>query len=341
MGGIILTGFTVIKPRPEDDYGFDNGNIIARAPEMKELLNTVTQVAKVDCTVLLLGESGTGKEVLAKLIHEHSQRSGPLIKINCGAIPETLLESELFGYEHGAFTGARREGSAGKFEQAHKGTILLDEIGDLPLHLQVKLLRILQDKEVTRVGSSNARPIDTRVIAATNKNLYQMVQEGKFREDLFYRLNVIPLRIPPLRERRGDIMPLIYHFKKKFEHKYKHKINCSPEVIRVFISYDWPGNVRELENVIERIYVISAPSKLVTQEILIRDYLNIHRQKQMSGTVSVHGLTSLKTAVEEAERQLITMAMHQFRTLKQVAAALEVDESTISRKIKKLNIPLR
>ncbi|SFG80742.1 regulatory protein, Fis family [Desulfotomaculum arcticum] len=336
-----MTSFVVTKQRLDDNNMINKTPIIAQSVEMKELLRTAMQVAKVDCTVLLLGESGTGKEVLAKLIHKYSERSGPLVKVNCGAIPETLLESELFGYEYGAFTGAKREGSAGKFEQAHKGIILLDEIGDLPLHLQVKLLRILQEKEVIRIGSSKAKPIDTRVIAATNKNLYKMVQEGKFREDLFYRLNVIPLKIPPLRERRGDIMPLIYFFKKKFEQKYKHKMNCSSEVIRVFMSYDWPGNVRELENVIERIYVISAPGELVTQEILIRDYLNIHREKQLTKTISVHGLTSLKTAVEEVERQLITIALNEFKTLKQVALALNVDESTVSRKIKKLNIPLR
>lgn len=336
-----MTSLAAVKHQPEDNNIHNNALIVAQSTEMKELLRTATQVAKVDCTVLLLGESGTGKEVLAKLIHKNSDRPGPLVKVNCGAIPETLLESELFGYEHGAFTGAKREGSAGKFEQAHKGTILLDEIGDLPLHLQVKLLRILQEKEVIRIGSSNAKQIDTRVIAATNKDLHKMVQEGKFREDLFYRLNVIPLKMPPLRERKGDIMPLIYFFKKKFEQKYKHKMDCSSEVIRVFMSYDWPGNVRELENVIERVYVISAPSELITQEILIRDYLNIHRQKQLAGTVSVHGLTSLKTAVEEVERQLLTLALNEFRTLKQIALALGVDESTISRKIKKLNIPLR
>lgn len=202
-------------------------------------------------------------------------------------------------------------------------------------------MRILQEKEVIRIGSSIGKQIDTRIIAATNKNLYKMVQEGKFREDLFYRLNVIPLRIPPLRERKSDIMPLIYFFKNKFEQKYKHKVNCSSEVIRVFMSYDWPGNVRELENIIERIYVITTSSELITQEILIRDYFNINRKKQLDGTVTVHGITSLKTVVEEVERQLITMALKEFKTLKQIAMALEVDESTISRKIKKLKIPLQ
>lgn len=315
--------------------------IVAQSAAMQDLIMTAMKVAKVGCTVLLLGESGTGKEVLAKLIHQHSERSGPLVKVNCGAIPETLLESELFGYEYGAFTGAKKGGSTGKFEQAHKGTILLDEIGELPLHLQVKLLRVLQEKVVTKIGGSKAQQIDTRIIAATNKNLFKMVQEGKFREDLFYRINVIPLQIPPLRERKEDIMPLIYYFKNKFEHKYRQKVDCSREVIRVFMSYDWPGNVRELENVIERIHVISTHGEIVTQEILIRDYLNIHRQKQLSETVSVHGIGSLKRAVEEVERQMLTLALKRFRTLKQVALALEVDESTVSRKLKKLNIPLR
>lgn len=332
-----MTGFSVIRESNENSSP-GNWNIVARSAEMKELIRAALQVAKVDCTVLLLGESGTGKEVLAKMVHEHSGRSGPLVMVNCGAIPENLLESELFGYEHGAFTGAKKEGNTGKFEQAHLGTILLDEIGDMPLHLQVKLLRVLQEKEIIRIGSSRAQKIDTRVIAATNKNLYQMVLEGKFREDLYYRLNVIPLKIPPLRERREDIMPLIYFFKKKFEQKYKRKRECSSEVVRIFLSYDWLGNVRELENVIERIYVISDPDELITPEMLIRDYLNINRQKNMTGAVSVYSLTSLGAAVEEVERQLITMALSRFRTLKQVASALGVDESTISRKIKKLNI---
>ncbi len=333
-----MTGFAVVKDRT--GIRIDN-DIVAKSAEMRELVRTAVQVAKVDCTVLLLGESGTGKEVLAKLIHDHSGRCGPMIKVNCGAIPESLLESELFGYEGGAFTGARKEGNAGKFEQAHQGTILLDEIGDIPLHLQVKLLRVLQEGEITPIGSNKSKKIDTRVIAATNRDLYKLVVEGSFREDLYYRLNVIPLKIPPLRERREDIMPLIYFYKKKCEQKYQLKRDCSSEVVRIFMSYDWPGNVRELKNVIERIYVISDPHEMITPEILIRDYLNMNRQKHLKGAVTVHSLTSLDEAVEEVERQLITMALNRFRTLKQVALALKVDESTISRKIKKLNISLR
>jgi len=335
-----LASFTAATQHPGDTVLYHK-DIVAQSTSMRELLRTAVQVARVDCTVLLLSESGTGKEVLAKLIHEQSGRPGPMIKVNCGAIPENLLESELFGYERGAFTGAKKEGNAGKFEQAHTGTIFLDEIGDIPLHLQVKLLRVLQEKEIVRIGGGSAKKVDTRVIAATNKDLYKMVLEGSFREDLYYRLNVIPLKIPPLRERREDIMPLIYFFKNKFEEKYKLKRDCSSKVIQIFMAYDWPGNVRELENVIERIYVISDPNQLISSEMLIRDYLNINRQNHLKGAVSVHSLTPLNTAVEEVERQLITMALNRFKTLKQVASALEVDESTISRKIKKLNIPLR
>lgn len=313
--------------------------IVARSEKMKELVRASLQVSKVDCIVLLMGESGTGKEVLAKIIHENSNRPGSFIKVNCGAIPDALLESELFGYEEGAFTGAKKGGNPGKFELAHRGTILLDEIGDLPLHLQVKMLRVIQDKEVIRVGGHKNKKVDVKVIAATNKELLQMVKEGKFREDLFYRLNVVPLKIPPLRERKEDIMPLIYFFKKKFEKKYNTKRNCSSEVVQIFISYDWPGNVRELENITERIYIISSLNEIITPEILIRDYINTNMHRHC-GAISVNSLTTLSSGVEEVERKLITMALSKFKTLRKVALALGVDESTISRKIRKLNIPL-
>ncbi len=312
--------------------------VVANSSSMQELIQTAIQVAKVDCTVLLLGESGTGKDVIAGIIHAFSHRPGHMVKINCGAIPDSLLEAELFGYERGAFTGAKREGKPGKFEEAHNGTIFLDEIGDLPLHLQVKLLRVLQDKEIVRVGGTRTKKVNTRIIAATNKNLHNMVREGKFREDLFYRLNVIPLKIPPLRERKEDIMPLILHFKRIFEKKYNTTRNCSPKVVQLFLSYDWPGNVRELENLLERIYVISDPVKTITPEILIKDYLTINREHYAEKAVSVHRLTSLKEATEEMERQLISLAMTKFHTLKQIAGALGVSESTICRKLKKLNM---
>ncbi|WP_051273428.1 sigma-54 interaction domain-containing protein [Desulfotruncus alcoholivorax] len=334
-----MTGVKLKKDFESCDYPFNLG-IVAKSPVMMELVKTALQVAKVDCTVLLQGESGTGKEIIANIIHQYSNRNKPMVKINCGAIPESLLESELFGYERGAFTGARKEGKPGKFEEAHNGTIFLDEIGDLPLHLQVKLLRVLQDKEIVRVGGTEARKINTRVIAATNKDLQQMVLEGKFREDLFYRLNVIPLKVPPLRERREDIMPLIIYFKKVFEEKYNVRRDCSNQVVKIFLSYDWPGNVRELENLIERIYVISDPMEVITPEILIKDYLNINRQKSDEKDVTVHRIITLKKANEELERQLLEMAVEKYKTLKQIARALDVSEATICRKLKKMKIIL-
>lgn len=318
-------------------YKSNNEIFVGNSQFMKDLTKKVLQVATYDCTVLIMGESGTGKELIASSIHKFSKKSGPIIKINCGAIPENLLESELFGYEQGAFTGAKIGGKPGKFEEAHNGTLFLDEIGDMQLHLQVKLLRVLQEKEVVRVGGSKTKKVNARIIAATNKNLYNLVQEGKFREDLFYRLNVVPITIPPLRERREDIMPLILHFKKKYEKKYQTKRNCSPEVIKHFLSYDWPGNVREMENLIERLIVILEPTETITPKILINDYLSMARL-QMEKDVSVHRLIPIKDATDKVESQLINMAIARYKTLKEIADVLGVDQSTICRKLKQLNI---
>ncbi|MBF7082997.1 sigma 54-interacting transcriptional regulator [Desulfallas sp. Bu1-1] len=326
-----MNATTIQQYRPKNEIFVGNSQF------MKDLTKKVMQVAAYDCTVLLMGESGTGKELIANTIHKFSKRPGHMIKINCGAIPENLLESELFGYEHGAFTGAKTGGKPGKFEEADNGTLFLDEIGDMQLHLQVKLLRVLQEKEIIRVGGSKTKKINTRIIAATNKNLYNMVQEGKFREDLFYRLNVVPITIPPLRERREDIMPLLLHFKKKYEKKYNTKRRCSPEVIKLFLSYDWPGNVREMENLIERLIVTMEPKETITPKILIKDYLSIARQ-QLEKDVSVHRLMTLKEATDKVESQLINMAMSRYKTLKEIANALGVDQSTICRKLKQLNI---
>lgn len=195
--------------------------LIFNSPKMRELLQTAIRLAAVDTTVLILGESGAGKEVFAKTIHNNSKRkNGPFITVNCGAIPENLLESEMFGYERGAFTGANREGKAGMFELANNGTLFLDEIGDLPVGFQVKLLRVIQEREVLRVGGSKPRPVNVRILAATNRNLEAMVKEGQFREDLYFRINVVPLYICSLRERKEDIIPLAYAFKHKYEEKY-------------------------------------------------------------------------------------------------------------------------
>ena len=249
MDSIEITDEPEIKHTP---------SMVVHSQKMKDVLNTIEMVSKVSTTVLLLGESGVGKEMIAKTIHQlGNRRSKPFIAVNCGAIPENLLESELFGYVGGAFSGANKNGAPGKFELANEGIIFLDEIAELPLNLQVKLLRILQEKEVTPLGSSKPIHIDVQIIAATNQSLEKMVREGRFREDLYYRLNVVPIEIPSLRERTEEIPYLIYHFVGKYNTLYHRNINILPDAIDLLCIYDWPGNVRQLENTIERIVVTS------------------------------------------------------------------------------------
>ncbi|MHB1405101.1 MAG: sigma 54-interacting transcriptional regulator [Desulfitobacteriaceae bacterium] len=308
----------------------DTGGMIVSGPEMERVLELIMRVATVDSTVLLLGESGVGKEGMAKLLYTKSLRSkGPFIKVNCGAIPEHLLESELFGYEGGAFTGARREGKIGMFELAHNGTLLLDEIGDLPLNLQAKLLRVLQEREIVPVGGSKPREVNVRILAATHKDLEDMVRSGNFREDLFFRLNVVPILIPPLRERRSDIVPLLHHFREKFSKKYELHREFSPEVVEAFVQYDWPGNVRELENMVERLMVM-APSELITLPQLPPVF---QRHANEDGGVSVHSLMPLKEAVMEVERQLIEKALKKYGSTYKAAEALGVNQSTVVRRM--------
>ncbi len=233
-------------------YTFDD--MIGSCELMTSAADQAQRAAKTPATVLLRGESGTGKELFAHAIHNASSRhSGPFVRVNCAAIAESLLESELFGYEEGAFTGALKSGKKGYFEEAHRGTIFLDEIGEVNLSVQAKLLRVLQEKEIVRVGGTKPTAIDVRVIAATNANLEQRVSEGRFREDLYYRLNVVPIFIPPLRARKDDIPNLISHLCKKFSLEYGRKVaQASPEALEILMAYDWPGNVRELENIIGR-----------------------------------------------------------------------------------------
>jgi PAS domain S-box-containing protein len=232
----------------------EHDRIVAESPVMIKVIETAQKIAKVDSTVLICGESGVGKEVIAKLIHKESNRkNGPFIALNCAAIPESLLEAELFGYEGGAFTGANRSGKPGMFELADKGTLFLDEVGELPLAIQAKLLRALESSEVMRVGGVKAKKIDVRIIAATNKNLEDMIQKGTFRRDIYYRLNVIPLYIPPLRERKEDIVALANYFLKEFCYKNKCRRFFSQEVLGELVNQQWPGNIRELRNVVERL----------------------------------------------------------------------------------------
>ncbi|HAZ37971.1 MAG TPA: AAA family ATPase [Clostridiaceae bacterium] len=233
--------------------GIGLDKILCVSDKMMELKKEIVMISKSTSTVLITGESGTGKELIARAIHNESNRkNNPFVAINCGAIPESLLESELFGYARGAFTGADARGKIGKFELANKGTIFLDEIGDMPLYMQVKLLRVLQDKVIVRVGSNNPIKVDVRVISATNKNLESMIKEGTFREDLYYRLNVIPIEVPPLRERIDDIKILTEHFCMKYSRLFNKKFQyIDKEVWDIFLKYRWPGNVRELENTVE------------------------------------------------------------------------------------------
>lgn len=307
--------------------------IIAYSVEMGKVLQLATKVAPVSTTILIMGESGVGKEVVARFIHNASlRRNGPFVTINCGAIPENLLESELFGYEEGAFTGAKREGKPGMIEIASSGTLFLDEISDLPLDLQVKLLQVIQERRLIRVGGIKPIEVDIRIIAATNRDLPKMVQEGQFRADLFYRLNVVPIVIPPLRDRRDDIIPLIYHFLAKHNNAHGYDKTISRETRELLTRYSWPGNVRELENLIERL-VVTVEGEEITVEDLplhIKDEHLTHDSK-----VIVEGVIPLREAVEEVERQLIRHAQKEHETTYEMAEALGVNQSTIVRKLKK------
>ncbi|MDK4479622.1 sigma 54-interacting transcriptional regulator, partial [Fusobacterium necrophorum] len=227
--------------------------ILLESPQMQNIYSQISKVAKNNTSILITGESGTGKEIIAKQIHDLSSYSdGPFITVNCGAIPESLMESELFGYTKGAFTGADPKGKIGFFERAHNGTIFLDEIGEMPLQIQVKMLRVLQDKKITPIGSHTEKQVNVRIIAATNRNLEQEVKKRNFREDLFYRLSVFPIDIPPLRERKKDIKILVNFFVKKYYISFQmEQKDISTEVYQYFLEYSWPGNIRELRNTIE------------------------------------------------------------------------------------------
>ncbi|MFZ5634408.1 MAG: sigma-54 interaction domain-containing protein [Bacillota bacterium] len=308
-----------------------NGNkLVAKSPAMIQVVELAARVAQFHTTVLLLGESGVGKEVVARFIHDNSpRRDKPFIKVNCAAIPETLLETELFGYAPGAFTGATREGKPGLFELAHRGSILLDEIVELPLSLQAKLLRVLQEPEITRVGETKPRRIDVRVITATNKNIADEVERGRFRGDLFFRLNVVPINIPPLRERTEDIIPLVALFSQRLQEKYGTNKVFTAEVLKRFLGYHWPGNVRELENLVERLFVV-VPGKEI--DLSYVDTFQHKAAGSSAARVMVHNLMPLKEAVAEVERQLIEKALAVFGSSYKAAEVLKVTRPPSSEK---------
>ncbi len=307
--------------------------IVGRSREIMEVLDLIHRVAPTNATVLLRGESGVGKELFARAIHFLSPRADkPFVAVNCGAIPETLLEAELFGYEKGAFTGAYSS-KKGKFELAQGGTIFLDEIGELPLHLQVKLLRVLQEKEIERLGGTKPIKVDVRIVAATNRNLERMVAEGKFREDLYYRLSVIPIFIPPLRERKEDIPVLVQHFLDRFNKEYDKDVKVSPEVMEAFLRYEWKGNVRELQNVLERMVILDTDG-LLTLEDLPPEIRN--RKEPKPPPIPTNG-----ESIWDVERRLIEKALEESGfVIKEAAKRLGMTPRQVSYRIKKYGIKL-
>jgi len=310
-------------------------DIVANSPSMYNVLQLTKRLSGTDSTVLITGESGVGKGVIAKLLHENGSRRGyPFIKVNCGAIPENLIESELFGYESGAFTGSRKDGKKGLFETADKGTIFLDEISELPLNLQVKLLQVIQEREIKRVGGVESIPIDVRIISATNKDLTALVQEGKFREDLYYRLNVVPISIPPLRERPEDIIPMIRIFLNQNNIKVKEHKEIDSKTIAILMKYSWPGNVRELQNIIERL-VITTKDTVIMPENLPSFIYDSASSAESPNTPAAR---SLKDALELAEREILLRAREQYKTTRAMAKALGVSQPTIVRKLQKFLI---
>ncbi|MFZ5946101.1 MAG: sigma-54 interaction domain-containing protein [Bacillota bacterium] len=313
-------------------YQLDSEEFTFTSKAMSNVIDIVCNVSQFDTTCLLLGESGVGKDVIARLIHSKSPRNNmPFIKINCGAIPSNLLEAELFGYNSGAFTGARKEGKSGMFELAHTGTLFLDEIGELPLDLQVKLLQAVQDKAVYRLGGTKPIKVDVRIITATNRNLEQMVKTGEFRSDLYYRLNIIPIEIPPLRERTEDIIPIAESVLKHLNEKYGKTKQLTPEVINCFINYSWPGNIRELKNIIERLYVVDS-NELISLTYLPKKYW------KNSKPILNNSKTKLQEAIQELEIHLLKEAMSKYNSLTKVAEELGINKSTVSRKLQLYNL---
>ena len=297
---------------------------------MRDIYEVAKRVSTYNTTVLITGESGTGKELVARYIHKEDsiRKDKPFVVINCGAIPANLLESELFGYTEGSFTGAIKGGKKGLFEQAEGGVIFLDEIGEMDLSLQVKLLRVLETRSIMKIGQPNEIPVNVRIIAATNRDLEKEVREGHFRDDLYYRLNVVSLRVPPLRERIDEIVPLATKFINKFNKLYGQEKKLTYDLVCELEAYNWPGNIRELKNVMENMVVIS------NSEYLRSSDLPWIRQDEKRSD----GMPTLKEAVEEFEKQFLKKAKEQWGTTEKMAQALDVNQSTISRKLNKYNI---
>lgn len=321
------------KLQRELDYLRDSKNkeVISNSPAMQAILKSVDILAPTDSSVIILGESGTGKDVFAKYIHKHSDRADKaFISVNCAAIPEDLLESELFGYEKGAFTGALSKGKIGLFEAAEGGTVFLDEIGDMPIQLQSKLLRTLENKEIRRVGGVESIPIDVRIICATNVDLEKQVKEKKFRQDLYYRLSVFEVKIPPLRERQEDIIPLAEYFLDNLNEKYGEKKRLSEVAKRTMLSHDWPGNIRELRNVMERIFVISPGNELIFTPAPTANY----SEQTLLNNMMPTQIVSLKDYTKNMEEKYIDFVIEQNGgSVAKAATQLGVHRSVLYRKL--------
>lgn len=340
-----ITTLSNLKRQPESVPGsmiglgdmentdFTGSGIIANSVAMRNVMSLTKRLATVNSTVLITGESGVGKGLIAKLLHEEGNRfKGPFITVNCGAIPENLIESELFGYVPGAFTGSRSDGKRGLFEAAQKGTIFLDEISELPLNLQVKLLRAIQEREITPVGGVKAIPIDVRIVSATNKDLMSLVKQGKFREDLYYRLNVVPISVPPLRDRPEDILPLIQSNLQKCNDNLREDKIFSSDALAVLLKYPWPGNIRELQNIIERLTITTSDN------IITEDNIPIFIKQEAETNANTNVELSLTAALEKAEKEILQRAMNNCKSTRAIAKVLNVSQPTVVRKLHKYGL---
>ena len=316
-----------------DELEFGTEKIVSESDAMKNVIALTKRLAPVNTTVLITGESGVGKGLIARTLHEEGNRwQKPLVTVNCGAIPENLIESELFGYVAGAFTGSRSGGKKGLFEAAQDGTIFLDEISELPLNLQVKLLQVIQERQITPVGGTKPIPVDVRIISATNRDLESLVREGKFREDLYYRLNVVPINVPPLRERPDDILPLIQRNLVRCNKELGEAKTISADALSVLMKYPWPGNIRELQNIVERLVITTSES------VITEDDIFIFIKQAADENPTVYEELSLTAALEKAEKEILSQAVENYGSTRAIARVLKVSQPTIVRKLIKYGL---
>ena len=327
-------GSALLKARnldvPED---VGSSFIVSESEAMHNVMALTKKLASVNTTVLITGESGVGKGLIARRLHEEGVRwKKPFVTVNCGAIPENLIESELFGYVAGAFTGSRADGKQGLFEAAQDGTIFLDEISELPLNLQVKLLQVIQERQITPVGGTRPIPVDVRIISATNRNLEELVKEGRFREDLYYRLNVVPINVPALRERPADIIPLIQMNIARCNRELGETKSISPDALSILLKYPWPGNIRELQNIIERL-VITTSHNVITDDDIFIFIKEAAEDNQIN-----YADTSLAAALERAEKEILSRALENYKSTRAIARVLKVSQPTVVRKLNKYGL---